>query len=116
MQNGVTPLMQAAENGNTDCMRLLLEAGVDKNAKDNVRDWKTRPAALRVSSVAVSNFPRSQHLNLKYQYLIVVPIFVDSPHWSVWDGRGAILIFRHILIEFNSCLKKIDYCLFCACL
>jgi hypothetical protein len=29
--------MWAAANGNTHCVRLLLDAGADKNAKDDVR-------------------------------------------------------------------------------
>jgi hypothetical protein len=36
-QGGFTALMSAAHRGRTDCVRLLLDAGVDKNAKKNVR-------------------------------------------------------------------------------
>ena len=36
-QIGCTALMWAAENGRTDCARLLLDAGADKNAADKVR-------------------------------------------------------------------------------
>ena len=36
-QFGATALMRAADNGRADCMRLLLDAGADKNAKDRVR-------------------------------------------------------------------------------
>jgi hypothetical protein len=32
-QNGSTPLMQASGNDKPDCVRLLLEAGVDVNIK-----------------------------------------------------------------------------------
>ena len=32
-----TALIRAAEEGHADCVRLLLDAGADKNAKDNVR-------------------------------------------------------------------------------
>ena len=31
-------MMIAAYNGRDECLKLLLEAGCDKNAKDNVRD------------------------------------------------------------------------------
>ena len=36
-QNGSTALIWAAEKGHSDCARLLLDAGADKNAKCNVR-------------------------------------------------------------------------------
>jgi hypothetical protein len=36
-QSGRTALIQAAQNGHTDCVRLLVQAGADKDAKDNVR-------------------------------------------------------------------------------
>jgi hypothetical protein len=36
-QCGETALMCAAENGRTDCARLLLDAGADKEAKQIVR-------------------------------------------------------------------------------
>ncbi len=32
-QDGCTPLICAAENGHADCVRLLLDAGADKEAK-----------------------------------------------------------------------------------
>ncbi len=34
---GRTALMCAAENGHADCVRLMLDAGADKNAVDEVR-------------------------------------------------------------------------------
>jgi hypothetical protein len=36
-QDGRTALMCASESGQTDCVRLLLDAGADMNAKDKVR-------------------------------------------------------------------------------
>jgi ankyrin repeat protein len=36
-QMGFTALMMAAEDGHIDCVRLLLDAGADKNAEENVR-------------------------------------------------------------------------------
>ena len=36
-QNESTALILAAEKGRVDCVRLLLEAGADKNAQDRVR-------------------------------------------------------------------------------
>jgi hypothetical protein len=38
-QRGWTALMRAAENGRFECVRLLLEAGADKDARTNVRRW-----------------------------------------------------------------------------
>ena len=37
IQNAETALICAAENGQVACVRLLVEAGADKNAKDIVR-------------------------------------------------------------------------------
>ncbi len=37
LQNGETALMLAVRNGSLDCVRLLLDAGVDKDTKCNVR-------------------------------------------------------------------------------
>jgi hypothetical protein len=38
LQSGMTALMFAAMRGKPESVRLLLEAGADKQAKDNVRD------------------------------------------------------------------------------
>ena len=46
-QFGCTALMEAARNGHADCARLLLDAGADKNAKDEVRaSWFAATAGL----------------------------------------------------------------------
>jgi ankyrin repeat protein len=36
-QRGTTALILAAVNGRADCARLLIDAGADKEAKNNVR-------------------------------------------------------------------------------
>ena len=36
-QGESTALIESAENGHADCVRLLLAAGADKNAADRVR-------------------------------------------------------------------------------
>ena len=36
-QTGRTALIEAAASGRADCVRLLIEAGADKEAKTNVR-------------------------------------------------------------------------------
>jgi ankyrin repeat protein len=36
-QNGWTALIRAAERGRTDCVRLLIDAGADKDVRNNVR-------------------------------------------------------------------------------
>lgn len=38
IQHGHTALMWAAQQGHTVCVRLLLEAGADKEARNVVRD------------------------------------------------------------------------------
>ena len=36
-QDGATALIWAAEMGRADCVRLLIDAGADKDAENNVR-------------------------------------------------------------------------------
>jgi hypothetical protein len=36
-QDGRTALIYAAQYGRTDCVRLLIDAGADKEARNNVR-------------------------------------------------------------------------------
>ena len=36
-QNGFTALILAAASGHVDCVRLLIDAGADKDAMDDVR-------------------------------------------------------------------------------
>ncbi len=36
-QNGYTVLIVSTWNGETDCLRFVLDAGADTNAKDSVR-------------------------------------------------------------------------------
>ncbi len=42
VQDGCTALMHAAAKGHTECVRLLLDDGADKNAQSNVRDLSHR--------------------------------------------------------------------------
>jgi hypothetical protein len=39
-QDGRTALIEAAKGGFTECVRLLIEAGADKYATDNVRGMR----------------------------------------------------------------------------
>lgn len=39
-QSRDTALNRASENGHIDCLRLLVEAGADTEAKNHVRDWR----------------------------------------------------------------------------
>ena len=47
-QNGSTTLILAADNGHTGFVRLLLDAGADKDAKNNVRGQSAVSAVARV--------------------------------------------------------------------
>ena len=38
LQNGKTPLMEAAKNGHLPVLEYLMERGADMEAKDNVSD------------------------------------------------------------------------------
>ena len=39
MQQGYTALIFAAARGHTECVRLLIDAGADKDTRDSVRRW-----------------------------------------------------------------------------
>ena len=43
LQDGATPAYMAAQEGQADCLRLLLEAGCDK---DNANDYGATPAFM----------------------------------------------------------------------
>ncbi len=50
-QNGWTALMWAAQNGHADCVRLLLDAGADKDAKTRVRVGRFRQIVIATQTV-----------------------------------------------------------------
>ncbi len=45
-QDGCTALICAARNGHSDCARLLLDAGADKETKCNVRASRSAASAV----------------------------------------------------------------------
>ena len=47
-QTEKTALILASWNGDAECVRLLLDAGADKNAKDRVRGQSTASAVWRL--------------------------------------------------------------------
>ncbi len=47
-QRGNTPLMLAAQNGHTECVRLLEDAGANKEAKNSVRVPLLRPCDVHI--------------------------------------------------------------------
>ncbi len=59
-QNGYTALIWAARDGKPDCVRLLLDAGVNKDAKDKVSGDRLRSGRItvcaRVCVFGVDNF------------------------------------------------------------
>jgi hypothetical protein len=50
-----TALMCAAENGNADCVRLLIDAGADKDVEGNVRrqSWLSSLCLAHLSSLPI---------------------------------------------------------------
>ena len=78
-QYGGTALIGAARFGHADCARLLLDAGADKEAKDNVRARAGRGALMCVASVAIFSrhrfFPRdSNHFSVDTLFLKMLHI------------------------------------------
>ncbi len=55
VQFGMTALMWAASNGHADCARLLLDAGADKEAKNEVRDPAPSAVGLRCGMVVLND-------------------------------------------------------------
>jgi len=54
LQDGAAALMMAADNGHSDCVRMLIDAGADKEAKSKVRI--DRFVAARASVRFISPF------------------------------------------------------------
>jgi hypothetical protein len=52
IQSGRTALLIAARGGHTDCVRLLVERGADKEAADDVRDMIHRVMNCSVFSLS----------------------------------------------------------------
>ena len=82
-QMGYTPLMCAAREGHTDCVRLLLDAGADKEAQDYVR--ASRSAAwvlLRVWIVVMKCVVRNDAIciqfHVSFPILLIFSDFVFS--------------------------------------
>jgi ankyrin repeat protein len=72
-QSGRTALMCAATGGHAECMRLLLEAGADKEAVEYVR-------GKRCDSTSRS-FAFTQHVYLACRTTIVVSVSLLSCFW-----------------------------------
>jgi hypothetical protein len=67
-----TALMCAAENGNADCVRLLIDAGADKDVEGNVRrqSWLSSLCLAPLSSLPVFiHFPLSTPHPLLYEHV-----------------------------------------------
>ena len=60
-QGGSTALIRAAHEGRTDCVRLLLEAGAEKDAQNYVRAIKCCTLCLPITSVDHFDFLVSAH-------------------------------------------------------
>jgi hypothetical protein len=63
-QSGNTALMWAADRGHADCARLLIDAGADKEAKDDVRRrpllcWGTLSISVFFISIVFQGLPRA---------------------------------------------------------
>ncbi len=56
LQDGETALIVAAKGGHTECVRLLLDCKVEKDARDKVRDKKDAVLAYFFSFVPSASF------------------------------------------------------------
>ena len=72
-QDGWTALIWAAWNGHTECVRLLIDAGADKDAKDQVR----------VGQCFAGSSPRSVS-SLPLHYVIVFVLFSILVLFSIY--------------------------------
>ena len=74
-QNGYTALMDATAKGHTDCVRLLIDAGADKEAKDWVRCWSPFPLVylLVLLSLSCSYAYSSSHLHICFVKFSCIP-------------------------------------------
>ncbi len=73
VQDGRTALMCASESGQTDCARLLLDAGADINAKDKVRVFRMFRTAIMQNILC-----------------LVLENDIDSPMWNSMEDLSQI--------------------------
>jgi hypothetical protein len=79
LQDGYTALKGAAANGHADCVRLLIDAGADKDAKINVRVGRCfveAPFLFIFCSLSVFSF-RVFHVFHCVNRTVVIQVYKD---------------------------------------
>ncbi len=108
-QNGNTALIHAAWSGHSDCVRLLLESGVDKDVKNNVRSMSflsIQSALQRFYAFLLFGYACRAYLNridskiFNLHNLRMLDIFIMN-YWAyllLLDFRFLILWVRFVKI------------------
>ncbi len=70
-QDGYTALIWAAHNGRADCVRLLLDAGAEKNATNNVR---ATAGVACIGAVVEMDWCAKGHLHFCFRFCYIFTI------------------------------------------
>ncbi len=87
-QDGWTALMSAASRDHAECVRLLLEAGADKDAMMHVRDLKCRFGGKNVLP------------HVFEPYLVFLFFFVLQIFWNCLFASSSLFDVFVLCIEF----------------
>jgi hypothetical protein len=101
--------MLAARKGHAECVRLLLEAGADTEAKNDVRRRSATSAVGRISVwvqgrvVAIMNVGTcSWFFCIYFGSYFLFFIYSTLSRFGATDCVSSFLFFRLIFIDFNS--------------
>jgi hypothetical protein len=108
-QSGWTALMWAAGNGRADIARLLIDAGADKEARDNVRRRLLRcfrALPLFLILYFIFHLPLFFSLNLPHFFLLFLisknTIACFFPRFSSFSLFFATFLYSQFLQSFSS--------------
>ncbi len=106
MQDGYTALIRAALKGHTDCVRLLVEAGADKNTFDAVRKtWLSLSECVVGLCGVFTPFESLQCSWFRSQFIIV--LYTHSSRISL--VQILFLIVQNIYISAVFCFSHAQH-------